>query len=188
MSERTFQGELVASLKAMGLCVIPIPDCGRATVEHVYDMGILFQGHYFAVENKQVTSSSWSFSSRKLSDGQRHNLQLTADHGGIPLVCVNFRLQPSAAKLKRGWPKRIDRTYFVPYVELLIHESNGQTTFPPDWCAEHAYEVLRYKSPRRVGEQKEVRWDVRFALLDIIKQTDQFANLTLRTDEYYEPR
>lgn len=187
MSERVFQQELIASMRSMRLCPVPIPDCGRATVEHVYDMGVLYAGQYFAIENKQVSGkTAWSFSGKRISDGQREQLRLTNLHGGVGLVCINFRLQPSEKRLKAGFPKRLDRAYFVCYSDIEQAECDGQTTFDCGWCASVGSELLRYKTPRRSGVGMETRWDCRFALIALTGKV--WGDMELGAGEYYEAR
>lgn len=171
MNERTFGREFLLGLDLFAesfgnIHGVQIPDSTplpgkRAVQPKRYDLGILFGGKYFGVEHKSV-KNGWSFGANKLpNEHQQRFLDQVDAGGGLAVVCVHFWIDKvSAARLKKGWPKKIDRAFLVPWRIL----KTADLPLPLEWWERSAEEIQ--KARWRQTDDKPWRrcWDPRLAL------------------------
>lgn len=95
--ERGFRTELQRGAAARGFHVVKIPDSGmsqRFGVKKIYDLGLLRDGIYHAIELKEVAAPDWSLPVEALEPHQIENLREAAEKGGYAWIVCRFRLQP----------------------------------------------------------------------------------------------
>lgn len=146
MAERVFQQELIRGAYLAGFHPVPIPDPGKAArfgVKKVYDLGLLYNCIYFAVELKEVAGTAWSWSIKDLQPHQEENLLDAERKGGLGLVICNFAIRLSKAKVKKLGYETIKRAFAVRIDTVLTERSeNCRTSLDFYWWSHNGCEMI----------------------------------------------
>ena len=156
MKERVFRSELVRGARSFGYHVVAIPDSGhnvRFGVQKPYDVGILADGHYLALELKQV-KNSLSFNTHAVEVHQYTGLQEAENSGASSYLVVNFRYP---GKLTEGATRRtgVARNFKATYAIRLKDLLGSSGSIPIEALMAQAVELPYIK----IGNQ--IAWDVR---------------------------
>ena len=141
MAERIFQQELERGARHAGWHVVSIPDAGKGAAPRVYDLGLLCDGEYFAVELKEVAGKMYSWNINTLRPHQEENLLSAESRGGTGLVICNFAIQLSAKNQKRFGVETVKRAFAVRIWSLLAERDECRRSFDLDWWIENGTEL-----------------------------------------------
>lgn len=145
MAERIFQQEFTRGAEHAGFHPVPIPDPGKSDrfgVKKVYDLGLLRDGTYAAVELKEVAGKNYSWRLAHLQPHQEANLAHAMSKGGLGLVVVNFAIRLSARNAKRWGCETIQRAFGTTLTRIRnCRTVDCLSTLDLDWWIEFAVEL-----------------------------------------------
>ncbi len=145
--ERGFRTILQRGATSQGFHVVKIPDNpGKFKVKAIYDLGLVRDGVYHAIELKEMVPPQWGVKMSAIEDHQIENLLDARAKGAFAWLITRFRLMPGPSRMAEYGNRMIREVWAVTIDQVMaarnIEQRDGLSL---NWHRTHGIALPRFQ-------------------------------------------